>query len=80
MFAYFGFFKPQRHEYVIMHKSPSSQQFFHKITVTEARQEEIQVMSKDFTRNIVQRVFQKEVSVFAPWRLDNSKEIVSGFK
>ena len=80
VYVYFGFFKPQRHEYVIMHKYPSSQQFFHKITVTEARQEEISIMTKDYTRNVVERVFQKEVSVFAPWKLDNNKEIVSGFK
>lgn len=37
-------------------------------------------MTKEYNRNIVQREFKKEHSVFAPWKMDNQKEIVQGYR
>lgn len=77
-YVYFGFFAPKKNEYVITRSTDDGQKFYLNTTVTEARQEDIVIRHKEYSRNIIQRVFDKENSVFASWKIDNLKEIEAG--
>ena len=63
-----------------MESTERSKEIYHKEWVAQAREEDIQIFTKEYNRNIREREFKKEHSVFANWRSDNIKEIKAGLK
>lgn len=77
-YVYVDFLKPSKHDYVIYDHSEG--QVYYTQTVTQVRDQDLKITNKDYNRNVVQREFKKENSVFAPWKMDNTREIVFGLK
>jgi hypothetical protein len=79
-FVYFSYIKPKKQDYVVLDSSGDKKELFFNQSVTAPRKEELKIIIKEYNRNIVQREFKKEHSVFASWKIDSPKEIINGFK
>mmetsp|Transcript_33657 Transcript_33657/g.38728 ORF Transcript_33657/g.38728 Transcript_33657/m.38728 type:complete len:93 (+) Transcript_33657:531-809(+) len=63
-FVYFGYFKPMKHEYVVLEAAGT--RVYHNAYVSLPREADIKIVNKEYNQSIVQREFIKESSVFAP--------------
>lgn len=79
VYVYFDYLKPMKYDYVIVDPDANTKRFYMNSLVALTREEELNVVMKEYNRSIVQREFKKENSVFSPWKADNSKEILAGF-
>ena len=79
VYVFFDYLKPMKYDYVVVETEGNKKKFYSNSMVALTREEEIRVVSKEYNRSIVQREFKKENSVFAPWKADNTKEILTGF-
>ena len=79
VYVYFDYLKPIKYDYVVVESDGNLKRYYSNSMVALTRDEEINIVTKEYNRNIVQREFKKENSVFNPWKVDNTKEILMGF-
>lgn len=57
-YVYFGYFKPMKHDYVVIEPEENCRRIYYNSMVSLIRDSEIRVVNKEYNRNIVQREFK----------------------